>query len=175
MALEAPDPTPSTVPSQPAGAPPASYPVPGGPPTRGRGPRVALVLVSIAAGLAVVASGVLAALLVVTVADLRDTRDQLAAVEADLAVERADHQRSIQRLESDLQRSRDDLAASQQELEGAENMVELLRDEQSVIRQCVALNNEVVEAIITGNEAAFNAVVDEAEEVCDEADQILGS
>lgn len=171
MAMEAPDPTP-TAPSQP-GAPPASYPVPGAPaPRRG---RMALVLVSIVAGLAVVASGVLATLLVVTAADLGDTRDRLAAVEAELAEERTDHQQSVDRLESDLQRSQDDLAAAEQELDGAENMVDLLRSEQSVIRQCVALNNEVVDAIITGDEAAFNAVIDEAEEVCEEADEILGS
>jgi hypothetical protein len=188
MALEPPDPnlagghTPHHGSAAQATATTAAMPIqhtavagyPAGPTPGGRG-RTGLVVTSVVAAVALVAAGVLGYLWWDTDRELIETRDQLTAQVGELTQTTADQKEEISGLEHDLQQTRDDLAAAERDLEGARNMVEVLQDEQGVIRRCIALNEEVLDAIFTGNEAAFNAVIDEAEEVCDEADQILGS
>jgi uncharacterized protein HemX len=172
MALEPPDPTLAAGADVPPGG--AAADAPGSPPPGG-GRRLALVLTSAAAAVALAAAGGFGYLWWDTDRELTETRVDLTAQVAELTETTDAQTETIGQLEGDLQRTRDDLAAAERDLQGAQNMVELLQDEQSVIRRCVALNNEVLEAIFTGNEAAFDAAIDEMEEVCDEADQILSS
>lgn len=192
MALEPPDPSPP-VPRQASGGhddapPPREFTATGeatdaagagtaaaagaGSPSTGRG-RTALVVVAVIAGLALVGSGVLGFLWWDTDRELTETRDRLTSEVELLTGQSADQQEEISSLERELQHSADELAITQRDLEGAQNRVDQLRDEQGVIRRCVALNAEVVDAILSDDQAAFDAVVDEAEEVCDEADSIL--
>jgi hypothetical protein len=172
MALEPPDPTLAGGADGPPGG--AAAGAPRNPPPGG-GRRLALVLTSAAAAVALAGAGGFGYLWWGTDRELAETRADLTAQVAELT-ETADAQtETIGQLERDLQRARDDFAAAERDLQGAHNMVELLQDEQSVIRRCMALNNEVLEAIFTENEAAFDAVIDEMEEVCDEAEQILSS
>jgi hypothetical protein len=141
-----------------------------------RRPRsVALALVSVVAAVGLVASGVFGYLWWDRQRTLDDTRAQLTAEMADLRETADQREGEIDRLLRELQGAADETAAVVQALEGAQNMVELLRDEQGVIRRCLALNAEMIDAIVTNNQAAFEAVVDEAEEVCGQASEILGS
>lgn len=180
-ALEPPDPTPPGVPAQPGADDRGAYQQVGRgahtqqPAFRSGGGKVALVLVSLVALLAVLGGGVLAYLFWDATQELDEVRERLAVTEQELVEEQSAHEAAVTRLRTNLQGVEDDLAATQQELEGAQNMVELLRGEQGVIRRCVTLNAEVLDAIIGGDQAAFDAVIDEAEAVCDEADRILGS
>jgi hypothetical protein len=197
MALEPPDPTLAA-----GAAPPAGVTVPGGtapsggtaPPggtaesgqtagtagtgaagTAGRRPRpVALVLISAVAAVGLVASSVFGYLWWDRQRTLDDTRAQLTAEMAELRETADQREMEIDRLLRELQGAADETAAAVQALEGARNMVELLQDEQGVIRRCLALNAEMLDAIFTNNQAAFEAVVDEAEEVCGQASEILG-
>lgn len=163
------------MPAPPEAGASATETLPGGGATRVTGTRrrppgrAALVVSTVVAGLAVVAGGVAGYFWWDTAGKLDRTRQEVSELNRTVA----DRDDEIDGLQVQLQGTEDDLAAVEQELSGAENMVDLLQDEQNVIRRCVTLNNEVVEAIINNDQAAFNAVIDEAEEVCAEADRIL--
>jgi chromosome segregation ATPase len=131
-----------------------------------------------------VVSGVAAVLLVVasatgylwwaTATELSETRIELTAEVDELTGTIQENDAEIGRLTDELQGVEDQLGEAETQLEGTRNMVDQLEDEQGVIRRCITLSRQAQEAVLNDDQAAFNAVIDEATDACAEADAILG-
>lgn len=163
---------PGGAPIPPAGDPWQQQPA-AQPPRSGRGSRVGLLVTSIAAALLLVVSGVLGFLWWSTASELDDTRTELTA-EVDELNETLDaRDGEIGQLGDELQETRDALDDAETQLEGTANLVEDLEDEKEVIRECILLLGEIA-AREEADESVPSSMRDDADEVCDEANGILG-
>lgn len=133
-----------------------------------------LVIVSVVAGLLLVVGGVMTALWVSTASELDQTRADLTGQVNELNDTVADRDGEIDRLSDELQQTQDELSDAQTALEGTENQVDVLEEEKDTIRECLLMFGEAAAASDAGNEAEANAIIAEAEPICEEADRALG-
>jgi hypothetical protein len=137
-----------------------ALPIPAGrPPRGGAGKTAALVVLSVVAALLFAGWGVMGYLWWTTHTELRGQVDDLTG-----AVGARDAE--VDRLSEDLRQTRDRLA-------GTEDMVQLLEEQQDVIRECIVLASQVNDMIESGGTPSQEEL-DEVRAACDEADEILG-
>jgi hypothetical protein len=143
-------------------------------PPAGRPSRAPLIIVSVVAGLLLVVGGVMTYLWVSTASELDDTRVDLTGQVEELNTTVGARDGEIDRLNDELQQTQDELSDAQTALEGTENQVDVLEEEKDTIRQCLVLFGEANAAIEAGDDAAAEAILAEAEPICEEADRALG-
>jgi hypothetical protein len=168
-------PVPISGPLDPGGSwgPPGPGPQPM-PRRAGGGSRMPLVLVSVIAGLLLVVGGVMTYLWVSASSELDDTRIELTGEVDQLNGTVGERDTEIDRLNDELQQAQDELADAQTALEGTENQVDILEEEKDTIRACLVLFGEADAAIQAGDDAQAEAILEEAEPVCEEANRALG-
>jgi septal ring factor EnvC (AmiA/AmiB activator) len=133
-----------------------------------------VVILSVVAGLLLVAGGLMTFLWLDTSGELDDTRADLTAQISELNDTVAARDGEIDRLGGELQETQDSLTDAETRLEGTENTVEELEDNQDTIRECILLLGAANAALEEGDDAEAAALADQAEPICEEADRILG-
>jgi outer membrane murein-binding lipoprotein Lpp len=131
------------------------------------------VVLAVVAGLLLAGAGVIGYLWWTTATELDATRTDLQAQVEELTGTVDARDSEIDQLGQLLQQARDELAEAQTALEGTENMVELLEEQQGVIRECIVGAGELNEAIESG-QTPSEADLEAVDEACEAAGQILG-
>lgn len=164
---------PGAGPPFPGGPPPGAW-QPGGPIAPPRPRRTGLVVMSMVAGLLLLASGTMTYLWLDTDAELTDTRADLTAEVTELEDAVAEAADEIRRLNGDLSDAEDILSDVEQERDGIENAREALEEDLDTVSNCLDLMFEFLALVGTDQTDEADAMVEELNEACEAADSVIG-
>lgn len=140
-----------------------------GPAAGGSGGRGVTIVLAITTALFFILSIAMAGMFMVTRGDLEDSKNTISSRNNTIS----DNNTKISDLDSRVQTLEDELEQTQTDLTGSENQADELKRQKQVISDCLTLLAESSVAAEAGDTVTAQSKSDEADPVCEEAEEYL--